>query len=720
MKKWYERRIRVFDMALEDKYGGWVDQWTAKELIELVKEVNANVLNMMIVNEWGQAYFETKFLPKHPQLHGTDRLKEVLEEAHKYGIKVTGMWGPSPNSLMYERHPDWAVRSEKGEISGWGYMNRDPCVHLCHNSPYGEIVLKTLEDLFENYDIDGVVYDYFVGEYGCYCKYCREKFLKESGLDLWSREGWTKNDYDKLFDWWRKSAGEFISKSRDVAAKYGRVLIRDIYADVVFAEPHTGGLITIKDKGFEINRIVAMARAKNKPVVICTPYAHLFYIGIPKPPVHMRQEFREIVISGASPWPVIWDWEIFKDKRGIAPLRTVFTEVEKNEEYLIDAEPVKYAALLLSNQSKSKIRDRPYLHVDHVKGFYDALTRAHIPVNLIMDSDVSLKTLSQYKVLILANAWCLSDSQVEAIEKFVKNGGGLVASYLTSLYDENGYHRDGFALRDLFGCEFQSIIDDPWTWIKLSGDHPVLEGFESGFTLLHGEMDSLQSRLDPKCKDLSEDELKLRGITVDASNQAKVKMTGNAKILGKIVDTIKPLGSYFKKDLSPAIPGKDTGYPGIITNTYGKGKIVYFTGQVDRLFYRIGHPDHEKLLLNSVLWAGEEPMLKVDAPITVEAVFFEQEGRKIIHLLNHTYDQLFPAPTTGIYGDFSRGVARAITEVVPVSDLKVHFNMPEKLKIKRIHSLLNKKDVPYDLEGQKVVFDIPKLVEYEAYVIETS
>nr|MDO8135403.1 beta-galactosidase trimerization domain-containing protein [Candidatus Njordarchaeum guaymaensis] len=660
MENWYEKPIRVFDMALEDDCGGWVDRWTAKGLVELVRAANANVVNMMIVNEWGQAYFEAKLLPKHPQLRETDRLKEVLQEAHKCGIRVTGMWGPSPNPLMYERHPDWAARSETGEISGWGFMNRDPCVHLCHNSPYGEIILKTLEDLFGNYDIDGVVYDYFIGRRGCYCKYCREEFLNDTGLDLATRGDWTKNEYDKLSDWWEKDAAEFVNRSRDVASKYGRVLIRDVHADVVFEEPHTGGLITIKDKGFEIQHTMAKARARKKPVVICTPYAHLFYVGIPKPPEHMRQEFREIVIQGASPWPVIWDWEILKDKRGIAPLRTVFTEVEKNAEYLEDAQPAEYAALLFSDQSISRTSGKPYLHVDAVKGFYDALTRAHVPVNLILDSDVSSSGLSQYKVLILASASCLSDSQIEAVENFVRDGGGLVASYLTSLYFEKGYHRSGFALGNVFGCEYQSIIDDPWTWIKLLGDHPITEGFEPGFALLHGEMDSLQGRLDPDCQSLNEAELKLRGITVDASYQAKVKIDGDAKVLATILDSAKPLGSYFKKDLSPAIPGKDTGYPAIITNTYGKGKVVYFAGQIDRLFYRIGHPDHDRLLLNSVLWAGGDPVLKVDAPNTVEATFFEQPGRKIIHLLNHTYDQLFPAPTTGVYGNFSRGVARAV------------------------------------------------------------
>jgi hypothetical protein len=273
-------------------------------------------------------------------------------------------------------------------------------------------------------------------------------------------------------------------------------------------------------------------------------------------------------------------------------------------------------------------------------------------------------------------------------------------------------------LRELFGCEFQSIIDDPWTWIEVSGSHPLLEGFECGFTLLHGEMNSLEGRLNAKYQSLDEVELKLRGITVDASYQAKVKIIGNIEVLGKILETTKPFGSYFRKDLSPAIPGKVTGYPGIIVNNYGKGKVVYFAGQIDRLFYRIGHPDHEKILLNSVLWAGGEPILKVDAPNTVEVTFFEQERRKIIHLLNHTYDQLFPAPTTGTHGYFSRGIIRAVTNVIPVSNLTVHFNTPNGSNVQKIYSMLTKKVVPHRVEGQKTVFNISKLTEYDAFVID--
>ena len=101
MKRWYEKPLRVFDLALEDPYGQWLDRWTAEGIVDLVRETGANVLNMMIVNEWGQAYFKARHLPLHPQLNGSDRLAEVLEHAHE-----------QPN--MEEMYPalSWSVHTQ--------------------------------------------------------------------------------------------------------------------------------------------------------------------------------------------------------------------------------------------------------------------------------------------------------------------------------------------------------------------------------------------------------------------------------------------------------------------------------------------------------------------------------------------------------------------------------------------------------------------------------
>lgn len=88
--------------------------------------------------------------------------------------------------------------------------------------------------------------------------------------------------------------------------------------------------------------------------------------------------------------------------------------------------------------------------------FEQVLIQCKIPFDIIFDDN--LKDLSKYSVLILANQECLGDDQLELIRGFVRQGGGLVATENTSLYDEWRRNRQGFGLKDLFGLERPSSI----------------------------------------------------------------------------------------------------------------------------------------------------------------------------------------------------------------------------------------------------------------------
>ena len=81
----------------------------------------------------------------------------------------------------------------------------------------------------------------------------------------------------------------------------------------------------------------------------------------------------------------------------------------------------------------------------------------HLPVTVISDWNLNADDLSRYKVLILPNAACLSDTQAHTIADFVRRGGGLVATLDTSLCDEMGNPRKDFALADVFGVHFRGV-----------------------------------------------------------------------------------------------------------------------------------------------------------------------------------------------------------------------------------------------------------------------
>lgn len=80
--------------------------------------------------------------------------------------------------------------------------------------------------------------------------------------------------------------------------------------------------------------------------------------------------------------------------------------------------------------------------------YEQALIQAKVPFDIIFDDH--LKDLSKYRVLVLPDQECLTEPQMGLIREYVKGGGGLVATELTSLYTEWRLRRKEFGLEDLF------------------------------------------------------------------------------------------------------------------------------------------------------------------------------------------------------------------------------------------------------------------------------
>jgi len=81
--------------------------------------------------------------------------------------------------------------------------------------------------------------------------------------------------------------------------------------------------------------------------------------------------------------------------------------------------------------------------------FTQVLIQGKVPFDIVFDEH--LQGLGNYRVLVLADQECLDDDQMELIRKYVREGGGLVATGWTSLYTPWRLRRQDFGLNDLFG-----------------------------------------------------------------------------------------------------------------------------------------------------------------------------------------------------------------------------------------------------------------------------
>ena len=93
---------------------------------------------------------------------------------------------------------------------------------------------------------------------------------------------------------------------------------------------------------------------------------------------------------------------------------------------------------------------RAYMH-ETTQGIYDALLQGRFAFDFVHEDRLEPERLAKYRALLLPNVAMLSDRQCEQLRDYVRSGGSLMASFETSLYDEDLKPRADFGLADIMG-----------------------------------------------------------------------------------------------------------------------------------------------------------------------------------------------------------------------------------------------------------------------------
>ena len=68
------------------------------------------------------------------------------------------------------------------------------------------------------------------------------------------------------------------------------------------------------------------------------------------------------------------------------------------------------------------------MYFSHTLGAFRAFLEKHLPVRVLTEQDLEDANLHGVRVLVLPNVACMSDRAAEVVRRFVKAGGGLVAT----------------------------------------------------------------------------------------------------------------------------------------------------------------------------------------------------------------------------------------------------------------------------------------------------
>ncbi|ABL78948.1 alpha-amylase family protein [Thermofilum pendens] len=715
---------RILQFNFEDKLAQYADRVTGADIVGLAAELHCDTVVIFARDAWGRAYYDSAVARKVASLKSRDLLREVVEEAHRRGIKVVAMIGHTTNPELYSSHPEWAQRDRNGRVI---HMDTDPqgvkdkvrWPLMCLNSPFLDYVLREAEEVLR-YGVDGVFLDSFRYmpdvERACFCENCRKAYAEEVGGELPSEEDWDSEAFRRAFAWRYRVNVKALERVKDFVrkAKPGAFLVYNSHpagwrgrantivemsrnaVDVVFAE---GSEADYQPPGF-LAEIVKLSKAMGAKRVWATRNSfHMALTTTTTSPVVVRQGIREIFAAGGEPMLLVFSSAFVQSPKGLKAAAQAFREVEALEEYMEGAERLRYAGVVYSNRSRDWLgRSDPRHVTDEARGLYYALAYSGYPVDFVSDTQLDSGELKGYRVLLLGSVASMSRRGVASLAERAARGLGVVATYLTSTMDEDGRQLEEFQLSELLGVSYKGVLELPWSYVLPHGEHPVTEGLQ-GEAILWGDYDRVFNG---------------RRVPPSIAWHARVKALEGTSVLGYVGEPAGEYGYEYENGRSPPLLGSPTGAPAITARE--EPRVVYFSGQLGRLFWRTGLPQHEALILNAARWAGGEPPLKLESEGLVLVEPYTRSGQLVVHLVNLTYDRRIIVRGNTADPDAWHSTSESVMPPRRVVPVEAHLRL-RGFAPKKAYSPLTSKKYEVETKGEEVAIRVP-LEEYEVLVLD--
>jgi hypothetical protein len=392
-----------------------------------------------------------------------------------------------------------------------------------------------------------------------------------------------------------------------------------------------------------------------------------------------------------------------EDRRQYRTAAPIMAWHESNEQYLIDRTPVATAGVIWSQENidfYGRDHDEERVMLPYW-GIIQALIQARIPY-IPVHADHIAREAKGLSMLILPAMGALSDSQCEAIRRFVEQGGGLFASGASSLYDEWGVRRADFALADLFrshalGEQSGSTVAAAHSWEEYE-KHTYLRIHPSQQRQVYGPQTG------SKFQNTGDRHPVLRGFA-----ETDILPFGGQLERIRVEDGVVVPLTYIPP--FPIYPPEfawmrepDSGEPVLVLRDMADGgRVAYLAADLDRCFARDNLPDHGDLLANIVRWAAQDRLpFQVEGPGLLDCQLYRQEERLILHLVNLTNAGTWRSP---------------VHELIAVGPHMVTVQLPAGVAGQSIQFLVSEKDGDLAITDGWARFQIPAILDHEVVVI---
>ena len=633
------------------------------------------------------AFYPTE-IPLHHRsdwLGNSDPLGYLVSECRKMNRTVILRTDPhAARQNVMDAHPDYiAVTADGQKRRHWA---RPDLWVTCALGPYNfEFMNKVNREIMQRYQPEGIFSNRWAGHGICYCEHCKRNFKEATGLDIPTTTNRLDPVYQKWDEWqtdrlkelwfhWDAEIRKIKPTSRFIPNGFPDRLLTGKHADFFFADQQgRRGAIPPWTNAKSAKELRASLGMK--------PLIGIFSVGLEeefrwKDSVQTDAELRiwvaEGVANGMKPCFVKFGGNIF-DKRWMDAVANMYQNYYKSERYLRNVASMARIGMVFSEQTNRKYGGETWQQRsnEHALGMYHALVEGSIPFDMVNDRLLDESHLKQYKLLILPNIAAMSVVQCEQIRAFVRSGGSILATFETSLYDEEGRRRKDFGLNDLFGVTYDTGVEGPMrnSYLKLKKDkatgafHPVLNGLENVYRMIN--------------------------TIYRVKNRPQLAFPSPVTLVPTYPDL--PM-----EDVYPRV--EETDICELYLRETGKGRVAYFPGDIDRSFWQIMTLDHSQLLRNTILWAlNEEPVVEVGTKGMVDVAVWRQKESMTVHLVNLTNPMMMKGPFRDLF---------------PVS-ASVEIKIPENCNVTGVQLLFSNITPKYEIKNNKVSLTVSEISDHE-------
>lgn len=348
----------------------------------------------------------------------------------------------------------------------------------------------------------------------------------------------------------------------------------------------------------------------------------------------------------------------------------IYDRVERYEPYF-GGERIKYIGVYVSDYT----RDYLYETVGHggvgayfrgIRSLTGEFQRRHVPADTI--SRLNLESLDDYALIILPNAFCMSDLEARAFEAYVHRGGRVVATDQSGFGTEEGDDRPHPALADLVGVARVERAIKRRAYAKLPTEFLRSAGVAAW-----------------------DQEVALRSAVV-------IEAAAGRDTRGEIVLPRDPLDGTRRTSIFSEAPEISTGAPAVLFGSYGAGRTCYCAGDFCDADYTEPFRVLASLAIELLsLGSGPaKPPLEGDAPPTIfiSALCQTEVKRSIVHLVNYQDSAPF----------------------IPATDVRCLLRTTAP--VGRVRLLPDGPDLDYRADAEGIEFVVPLVETYAAVALE--